>query len=133
MAMVTGTRWVLDIHCPHPLWFGMSHFRQNCTWNFGLFLCFLANYKSWAIQISWLFHVKFDSGYSKMSLKFGNFWSYYMKMLVNEFCLISFFDLHWLAWYFQGVTFWYVGTFFVKQTLMSNLIKGMLIFILEWW
>ena len=76
-------------------------------------LCSLANYKSWAIQITCLFHVKVNSGYSKMSLKFGNFWSYYMKMLVNGFCLISFLDPHRPTWYLQGVMFWYVGAFSV--------------------
>ena len=113
--------------CFPAQWFGMSHFRQNCTWDFGPFLCFLANYKSWAAHIICLFHVEFDLWYSMVCSKLRYFWLYYMNLLVNGVCLISFFVPLCPAWYFQGVIFSYIGTFFVYYTLMWSLMQGMLI------
>ena len=117
----------LDLDCSSAQWFGMSQFSKKCTSDLDLFLCFLANCKSWASQIICLFHVKFDFWYSMVCLKFGYFGAYYIIFLVNGVCLISFLGPLGPPWYFQGVIFSYIGTFFVYQTLMSSLIEGMLI------
>ena len=94
-------------------WFGMSQFSKNCTFYFDPFLCFLANYKSWAAHIICFFHIEFDLWYSMVCSKFRYFWLYYMNLLVNGVRLISFFVPLCPAWYFQGVIFSYVGTFSV--------------------
>ena len=105
----------------------MSQFSKKCTSDFDPFLCFLANYKSWAAHIICLFHVEFDLWYSMVCSKLRYFWLYYMNLLVNGVCLISFFVPLCPAWYFQGVIFSYIGTFFVYYTLMWSLMQGMLI------
>ena len=117
----------MKAHSIRAQWFGTSQFSENCTSNFDPFWCFLANYKSWASQMICLFHVKFDFWYSMVCLKFGYFGAYYIIFLVNGVCLISFLGPLGPTWYFQGVIFSYIGTFFVYQTLMSSLIEGMLI------